>query len=1144
MKRTARTALIATSMLLSPMMIAGTAMADSETSAQTSQSQPWMNPNQPVAQRVSELMSQMTLDDKIAMLHGSSGSYVGNIPANPRLGIPALNLQDGPAGVGDGLTGVTQLPAPIDISASWDTNDAYTYGTIEGNEQKGKGTNIALAPDVNIMRTPLGGRTFESFGEDPYLNGQMGVGVIRGIQNQGVIAEVKHFDANNQEYHRTTESSNIDERTLHEIYLPAFEAAVKQGHVGSVMAAYNKVNGTYSSENSYLIKDVLKGSWGFPGFVVSDWGATHSTVQAANNGLDMEMPDGTYFGDALKTAVQNGQVSMATIDDKVRRILTEMFQFGLFDHPQTGSPNAVVTSPQHAQIARDLAESGTVLLKNQNSALPLNNKQLKSIAVIGSDASTNPMSAGGGSSYVTPPYVVSPLQGITKRAGSGVNVQYAPGVLPNGELPDIPTQYLGQGLQGQFYNNVNLSGSPVLTRTDSNIDFNWNGNSPGQGVNADNWSAQWTGTLTPPTTGTYTFSLTSDDGSRLYINGQLVVDNWNYQAATTKTGTVTLTAGQPVTIKVQYMQGGGQSSLKLGWQPPSAETLLDQAVQTAKQSDVAIVFANDYESEGSDRTTMALPNGQDQLIEAVAKANPHTIVVLNTGGPVLMPWLNDVQGVVEAWYPGQEDGNAIASILFGDVNPSGHLPMTFPTSDQAIPTNTPAQYPGINDQVSYSEGLNVGYRWFDANNVKPLFPFGYGLSYTTFKYSNLNVTPQVVNGPSLANSQGQVKVSVDVTNTGSRAGYAVPQLYIGDPTNANEPPLQLKGFQKVLLNPGETKHVTFTLDQRAFSIWDSNAHNWTVLDGTYKIMIGSSSADIELQDRVQVQHTLGSRYVSVQAPSVIKPSSTNTMTTTVTNTGDFPLNALNVKLNLPDGWTAKETTTAPTDVQPHSSVKITWAVGVPAGTKAGSYSLSATATWNSDGGKASSTESASVTVPYTSFADAFNNIGISDNSNPAEANFDGSGYSFSAQALAAAGLTPGATITKENVQFTWPNAAPGSPDNVATNGQVVLMPGTGSELAFLGAGTNGTQSGQGTVTYTDGTTQSFNLTFADWWANQAVPGTELLVTTPWNFPQGAKYGPHQVSLYFASIPLDSSKTVAYVTLPNNGLLHVFAMSMK
>jgi beta-glucosidase len=854
MKRAIRKSLAASGMLVAPfMLLAPTAAADPK-DPMAAASDPWMNPHLPIDKRVDALMAAMTLDDKIALLHGVYGSpYVGYVPANPRLHIPALYLEDGPAGVADGMNGVTQFPAPIAVSASWDTNLAKQYGAAIGQEEKGKGVNIALAPDVNIMRVPQGGRTFESFGEDPYLNGAIAAADIEGIQSQGVMATVKHYDANNQELNRGTVSANIDERTLHEIYLPAFEDAVKQAHVAAVMAAYNKVNGTYCSENEYLLKDVLKGEWRFPGFVMSDWGATHSTVQAANAGLDMEMPTGNYFGANLKQAVEDGQVSMATIDDKVRRILYEMFRFGLFDNAPTGSPNAVVTSTEHEILAKKVAEEGTVLLKNEGNLLPLDPKKVKSIAVIGPDAGDAAMTSGGGSSHVNPSRVVTPLEGITARAGNGVKVTYAQGIPnPIGTLPTIPAEYLtpfsgvGHGLTVEYYNNTSLSGTPVATGTDTDMNFHWNGLSPASGVPATNWSARWTGTLTPPETGTYTFSLTSDDGSRLYINGQLVIDNWRNQAAHTETATVDLTAGKPVQITVEYYQAGGDSLLQLGWQPPNS-SLLDEAVQIAKQADVAIVFANDYESEGMDRSNLALPGEQDQLIEAVAAANPHTVVVLNTGGPVLMPWIDKVAGIIEAWYPGQEDGDAIAAVLFGDVNPSGHLPMTFPMSETQVPANTPQQYPGINNVAVYSEGLDVGYRWYDANNVTPLFPFGYGLSYTDFRYSHLRIEPK-----NSEDGKIEVLVQVDVTNIGKRAGAAVPQLYVADPQSAGEPPKQLKGFAKVFLQPGQTERVTFTLDSRAFSVWDTQRHDWVVPGGTYHIMIGSSVDDIHLSGQVTI----------------------------------------------------------------------------------------------------------------------------------------------------------------------------------------------------------------------------------------------------------------------------------------------------
>ena len=923
-----RVAFHSTSLLILPLLLLNVMLSFQSVSAHASlPARPWLNLDLTPDQRADQLIAQMTLSEKLALLSGSGGPYVGNIPANTRLGIPALHLEDGPAGVADGATQVTAFPAPISVSASWDPTLMNQYGQNLGNEEVGKGTNVVLAPTVNILRNPQWGRSFESLGEDPYLTSQMGVASIKGIQSQNAIATVKHFAANSQEYNRTTTSANVDERTLQEIYLPAFQAAVQQGQVGSVMCAYNRVNDIYSCEQPYLLNDVLKAGWNFPGFVMSDWGATHSTLQASTAGLDMQMPDQSYYGAALQTAVQNGQVSVATINEMDHRILRTMFALGLFDHPSTGNLGANVATSAHDQFSLQAAEQGTVLLQNNQNILPLSSSG-GSIAVIGSDASTAPYIAGSGSANVTASTVVTPLQGITNRAGSAVQIHYADGT----GTPSVTSQYLtpssggGQGLSGQYYNNMTLSGSPVLTRTDPQLDFNWGGASPASGLPQTQWSARWTGTITAPQTGTYTFSLTSDDGSRLYINNQQVINNWYDQASTTRTGTIALTAGQSYPLEVDYYQNGGLSNLQFGWQfPDGSNNPITVATQTAKNANVAVVFANDQESEGSDRSSLNLPNNQDQLITAVAQANPHTIVVLNTGAPVLMPWVKQVQGIVENWYPGQEDGNAIAAVLFGDINPGGKLPMTFPVNASDIPAHTPAQYPGINDEASYSEGLDVGYRYYDAQNVTPLFPFGYGLSYTNFAFSNLAISP------GSGAFDGTVNVSLTVQNTGTRTGSEVVQLYVADPASAHEPPKQLKGFQKLTLTPGQSQQVTLTLNSRAFAYWDTTAHNWVVPQGSYSIMVGDSSRNIALQ---------------------------------------------------------------------------------------GSYTVT--------------------TPSYNSLSQAFNNAGTSDNSNPTSANFDGGGYSYSAQSLAAAGITPGATLTHNGVSFTWPNASSGQANNIAATGQTIM----------------------------------------------------------------------------------------------------------
>jgi beta-glucosidase len=1083
----------------------------------------------------------MTLDQKIQMVHGTNGPYVGNIAAIPSLCIPALKLEDGPAGVADGMLGVTQLPAPVAGAATWDPSLMQQYGTVVGAEEWGKGANVNLGPTVNIVRDPRWGRAFESYSEDPYLAGQMGVADIGGVQSQGVLAQVKHWAVYNQETNRNTPADNaiISNRTMHEIYMPQFQAAVQQGQASSVMCSYSTINGTYACEDPYILSEVLKQQWGFPGFVTSDWGATHSTVNAANAGLDMQMPDDSFFGAALKQAVQAGQVPLSQLNNMVSRILTEMFRFGLFERAQTGTPSSVVTTPQHAAVARTIAEQGTVLLKNDGPVLPLDTSKVHSIAVIGDAAGPDAQSAGGGSASVVPSHpVTTPLQGITDRAGSGVNVTYAQGPSPTTKLPPVPASAFPGALSAQFFNNTTLSGTPVATRTDPNVDFNWNGLSPQSGVTATQWSAKWTGTLVPPATGTYTFSLTSDDGSRLFVSGQQVIDNWRNQAANTETATVSLTAGQPVPVEVDYYQAGGLSSVSLGWQPPGQD-LIQQAVDAAKASDVAVVVAASQESEGSDLTSIGLPGQQDQLISAVAQANPNTIVVLNTGSAVTMPWLSQVKGVLEAWYPGQEDGSALASVLFGDVNPSGHLPVTFPQSLSQVPASTTAQWPGTGGNVQYSEGLDVGYRWYDAKGITPMFPFGYGLSYTTFGFSHLSVTPATTT------SRGTVTVRADVTNLGSRSGADAVQLYVGDPAAAGEPPEQLKGFQKVALAPGQTKQVSFQLDPSAFSYWGDAANTWAVAGGAYRIMLGDSSANLPLTGSLAITSAYGPQAVAVAVPNIVPAGTTATVTATFTNSADVSLYNTVLRLAAPAGWTVTPASTALGTVGPHATAVATFNVGLPPGAPPGTYTLTASATFIEQGiGPGTATGTATVTVPYPSLSATFNNPGISDDSNPSAGNFDGSGFSFSAQGLAAAGLTQGATVNHDGLTFTWPDVPPGQPDNTVTGGQVIAASGSGAKIGFFGAGANGTQAGSVTVAYTDGTMLQAPLTFADWYSDVAAPGGDIVATAPWNEPPTNQFNPgHPVSVYYAAIPLSAGKTLRWVILPTNAGMHIFAMAV-
>jgi beta-glucosidase len=729
------------------------------------------------------------------------------------------------------------------------------------------------------------------------------------------------------------------------------------------------------------------------------------------------------------------------------------------------------------------------------------------------------------------------LQGITSRAGRGVQVNYAQGPSSGGALPAVPASAFAGPLSASFYNNMTLDGTPVATRSDPNVDFNFNSASPQSGVNATQWSAKWTGTLNPPTTGSYTFSLTSDDGSRLFVNGQQVIDNWRDQGSNTETATVSLTAGQPASIEVDYYQDGGDSLVSLGWQPPGPDPIA-QAAATAKSSDVAVVFASDFETEGSDLTSIDLPAAENQLISAVAAANPNTIVVLNTGSAVTMPWLNQVKGVLEGWYPGQEDGSAIAAVLFGDVDPSGHLPVTFPKSLADVPASTPAQWPGVNGQVQYSEGIDVGYRGYDAQDITPLFPFGYGLSYTHFRYSKVQVTP----GPITA--RGQVTVSADVTNAGNRAGADVAQLYVSDPATTGEPPEQLKGFDKVSLKPGQTKRVSFRLSAaQAFSYWDAAVSAFAVSDGAYKLAIGDSSASLPLTTTVHVTRSYGPQGLSLSAPPTVTTGATATVTATFSNAdSDVPATDVAVSLKAPAGWTVQPSTVRLPVVGARKTATATFRLTASSTASGGTAQLTGAARYVVAGaGSRQVSGSASVSVPYASLTKAYNTVGVTDNSDPSPGNFDGTGYSYSAQSLAAAGITPGSTVTSGGFSFTWPDVAVGQPDVVTTSGQVVDLSGSGYELAFLGAANNATETGQVTVGYSDGTTSTGTITFSDWYANAAVSGDSLVATAGWNEPAGSTLDPsHQVSLYSSSVQLDPDKTVAWVQVPNDPSMHVFA----
>jgi beta-glucosidase len=723
-----------------------------------------------------------------------------------------------------------------------------------GRDARARGVNFILAPGMNIYRAPMNGRNFEYFGEDPFLASRMAVSVIEGIQQQGVIATAKHFVANNEEYGRLEVSSDMDQRTLREIYLPAFEASVKEGKVGAVMDAYNPVNGVFMTQNGYLNNEILKQEWGFDGILMSDWGATHDGVAAANGGLDLEMPSAAYmYKDTLLAAIKDGRVSGATIDDKVRRILRKAIEFGFLDRPQTVS-DIPLLSQEGRHVALQEAREGMVLLKNAGNILPLNKAKIKRIAVIGPDA--YPAVIGGGGSSLTKPFnSVSYLEGISDYLGTTANVLYAVDVpaleevFQNSEFVTAPGGSVG--LNGEYFNNENLEGAPALVRTDPHVDFHWGDGSYAANEPVDHFSARWTGYFVPNKSGDYTLYTNSDDGVRLYLDDERVIDDWQRHSETVNSCVRRLESGRPYKIKLEYFERVGTATVGLGVSAIELGVGRETKALAAK-ADVVILcvgFDPATETEGSDRT-FVLPAGQDELIQQITSVNKNTIIVLTSGGNVDMSrWIDRVPGLIHAWYPGQEGGTALAQILFGDYSPSGKLPASFERlwEDNAAFNS---YYPANGEKrVRYSEGVFVGYRHFDRSTTKPLFAFGYGLSYTTFVYSNLSVAP---NGGSLSQP---VIVSFDMTNTGHREGAEVAQLYVGDPhASVPRPVKELKGFARVNLKPRETKHVTIRLDRRSFSFYDVNKKDWNAEPGEFLLLVGASSDDIRLKGSFTLAH--------------------------------------------------------------------------------------------------------------------------------------------------------------------------------------------------------------------------------------------------------------------------------------------------
>lgn len=785
--------------------------------------------------RVEDLFRRLTPEEKMDLLTGTAFTT----RPIPRLGVPAMAMADAGQGVRGGMEGTlgpaTAFPSGIAMASTWDPELVGRIGKAIGLEalNKGTGVEVLLGPAVNIHRSPLGGRNGEYFSEDPFLAARLGVGYIKGMQSTGCAATIKHFAANNEEVDRFNVDVRVGERALREIYLPAFEAAVKDAGVWTVMTSYNKVNGKYASANRYLVTDVLKKGWGFDGMVMSDWGGVHETIGVVEAGNDLEMPGpGLLKKELIARALAKGQISQRAIDDNVRRILRTVIRVGLLDGPRRKPNGKIVDSPAHRKLTFEAAAKGIVLLKNQGNVLPLDRKRLKSVAVIGGPAQAMQVGAAG-SPTVTPFYTVQPLDGIRKAVRAGTTVRYAQGLSSGSPIP--PSAWR-DGLQVEYFANRNLEGQPALVRSEPAMRRIGNG-SPAPGLPDSQYSVRWTGKLTATKTGRTRFTISADDGCRLFIDGKAIISEWHTGGETDYSGAIDLVTGRTYDIRVEYFQAGGAAAFRLNWLTPGQARFGD-AIAAARQSEVAVVCVSTMgqEGEGGDRPSMALPRDQDDLIQAVAAVNKRTVVVINNGTPVDMrAWVGRVPAIVETWFPGQEGGAALAAILFGDVNPSGKLPDTLAARREEYPDF--GNFPGVRNVVKYEEEIYVGYRHFDKRKIGPLFPFGHGLSYTSFRYGKVAVSAPSANGTRTA--------SVRITNTGRREGAEVVQLYVHVPKPKIDRPIrELKGFQKVSLAPGETKTVTIAVPPRSLAYCDVPGKRWKADAGSYEIEVGASSRDI------------------------------------------------------------------------------------------------------------------------------------------------------------------------------------------------------------------------------------------------------------------------------------------------------------
>lgn len=815
----------------------------------------YQDPAQPIEARVEDLLARMTLEEKVRLMAGAEPFA---LPAIERLGIPSLRMSDGPTGVRSNTgEAATVFPVGVAMAATWNPELAYEVAAAIAREAKALGEHVVLAPTINIVRTPVWGRNFETYSEDPVLAARIAARYVDGLQDEGIGASLKHYAANNQELNRLDVSVELDERTLREIYLAAFETVVKASNPWTVMASYNRVRGTFASENPYLLTDVLKGEWGYDGVVVSDWGAVHSTAPAANAGLDLEMPGPPkWFGDKLLAAVRAGEVPEAQIDEAVRRLIRLMVRCRLLDGAPP--PAGELRSQRHRAIARTAAEEAIVLLKNEGGLLPLDPAKVKSLAAVGPNAAALRFQ-GGGSSRVRAGRRPTPLESLRTVLGDEVAILHADGGDPE-PFPPLAGRRLfspdqsrdAQGLTGEYFASADLSGDPAWTRLDRQF-LLWFSTLSSEGRERGFNSLRWSGWFWPQRDGRHEFSVRGDGPARLVLDGQTLIDAategvddpydvFGYPTLR-RMGSAELVAGRGYPIVIEYgwvpsRPGASSETLSLGLREPTGT--IAEAVEAVRRAEAAVVFvgsASTTEAEGYDRADIDLPGEQNALVEAVLEANPDAVIVVNAGAPMTMPWIDKARAVLLAWLPGEEGPDAIAEILFGKAAPSGRLPVTFPRRLEDDPSQP--YYTG-GPEAPYAEGLFVGYRHYDRSNLAPLFPFGFGLTYGAFAYDGLVA-------PDQARTDEPVEVSLTLANTGARAAKETVQLYVAPRDPALPRPVkELKAFAKVVLEPGERRTVRLTLQPRDFACYDPGRAAWITEAGAYDLLVGASAGEVRL----------------------------------------------------------------------------------------------------------------------------------------------------------------------------------------------------------------------------------------------------------------------------------------------------------